>query len=91
MTHRYSAERITLGALLACTQALLTALEKAPKRPGELPFVISDEPHPGDARGRYMRYLTVWQGAVIIRAVGSVDEARALHADLSRRLLGDGA
>lgn len=90
MTHRYSADRITLGALLACTPALLTALEKASKRPGELPFVISDEPHPGDARGRYMRYLTVWQGVVIVRAVASADEAGALHAELSKRLLGDG-
>ena len=68
------------------------SLASSPPPEGKLPFLISEVGAPS-TKGwggptRCMRLITFWQGFAIVREVGGTNEAKAIHAELERFLLG---
>ena len=61
--------------------------ERVKTAPGKLPLYMSEE---RDPRGRLlnMKSYTIWEGYLLVREVGSHEEAQVIHGELEKLLLG---
>lgn len=88
--------QIDFDRLLRSEPVLTRTLEHERVPEGRLPCLISETPAPApqyrpyEGTSRCMRYITCWNGFVVVREVRDRAEAESIHATLEKLLLGAG-